>query len=62
MDYPLSGFANHGVSEAIYLNDPDKNGVELYWDKPREEWPIDDNGSIMMYTKTLDIENLLAEL
>lgn len=61
-DYPFTGFADHGVSEALYLNDPDKNGVELYWDKPREEWPTNEDGSIVMYTKALDITALLNEL
>ncbi len=49
------------MSEAIYLNDPDKNGVELYWDRPREEWPLKADGSIEMYTIALDLEDLLKE-
>ncbi len=57
--YPLTGAADHGVSEAVYLNDPDRNGVELYWDKPKEEWPFDEKGSIKMMTEQLDLENLL---
>lgn len=57
--YPLTGASNHGVSEAIYLDDPDQNGVELYWDKPREEWPVDANGNLLMVTEALDMENLL---
>lgn len=61
-DYPFTGFADHGVSEALYLNDPDNNGVELYWDKPREQWPSNEDGSIVMYTKALDISDLLKEL
>ena len=61
-DYPFTGFADHGVSEALYLDDPDGNGVELYWDKPRDSWPIDEEGKLQMYTKTLDLNNLLAEL
>jgi catechol 2,3-dioxygenase len=61
-DYPLSGAADHGVSEALYLEDPDKNGVELYWDKPRELWPSTAEGKIEMYTKYLDLNNLLDEL
>ncbi len=61
-NYPFTGFADHGVSEALYLNDPDENGVELYWDKPREQWPIDENGNINMYTKELNLDSLLAEL
>lgn len=60
--YPLSGAADHGVSEALYLDDPDQNGVELYWDKPREHWPLLPDGSIEMYTRQLDLDGLLAEL
>src|SRR5690242_18101353 len=56
----ITGASDHGVSEAIYLDDPDGNGVELYWDRPREEWPVDANGNITMFTKRLDIEGLLA--
>lgn len=61
-NYPFTGFADHGVSEALYLNDPDENGVELYWDKPKEQWPKNADGSLMMYTMQLDIANLLTEL
>ena len=61
-NYPFTGFADHGVSEALYLNDPDGNGVELYWDKPKEQWPQKADGSLEMYTKHLDIESLLTEL
>jgi catechol 2,3-dioxygenase len=61
-DYPLTGAADHGVSEALYLNDPDQNGVELYWDRPREQWPQKSDGSIDMYTQSLDLNNLLKEL
>jgi len=60
--YPLTGFADHGVSEAIYLDDPDGNGVELYWDKPKEQWTYDAEGNLQMGTEQLDVENLLAEL
>ncbi|HEX8270439.1 MAG TPA: VOC family protein [Flavobacterium sp.] len=60
--YGLSGAADHGVSEALYLNDPDGNGVELYWDKLKEEWPSKQDGSLEMYTRQLDIVNLLSEL
>jgi catechol 2,3-dioxygenase len=60
--YPFTGFADHGVSEALYLDDPDQNGVELYWDRPREEWPKNPYGSLTMFTKSLDLQNLLAEL
>jgi len=58
--YPLTGASDHGVSEAIYLDDPDQNGVELYWDKPRNEWPQKPDGSIEMYTRRLDVDNLLT--
>ena len=60
--YPLTGASDHGVSEAIYLDDPDMNGVELYWDKPKEQWPTKADGSLEMYTKHLHIESLLNEL
>ena len=58
--YPLTGSADHGVSEAIYLDDPDKNGVELYWDKPIDEWPKDEKGNLQMITEALDLEALLS--
>ena len=61
-NYPLTGTADHGVSEAIYLNDPDENGVELYWDKPKEQWPFDKDCNLQMVTDALDIKSLLAEL
>src|SRR5258706_9162233 len=57
--YPLTGASDHGVSETIYLDDPDKNGVELYWDKPKEQWPRDPDGNLEMLTGALDIEDLL---
>jgi catechol 2,3-dioxygenase len=57
--YPLTGASDHGVSEAIYLDDPDKNGVELYWDKPKEKWPRDADGNLVMQTERLDIDDLL---
>jgi len=60
--YPISGASDHGVSEAIYLNDPDQNGVELYCDRPKEEWPLNDDGSLDMFTKPLDLNGLLKEL
>lgn len=60
--YPLTGAADHGVSEAIYLDDPDGNGVELYWDRPQEKWPVDKEGNIEMYTRPLDLNSLLLEL
>src|SRR5262245_37207061 len=58
-NYPLTGASDHGVSEAIYLDDPDRNGVELYWDKPKEQWPLDEKGNIEMMTKPLDLNELL---
>lgn len=57
-DYPLTGASDHGVSLAIYLNDPDGNGVELYWDKPKEEWPIK-NGNLEMISDPIDWDDLL---
>jgi len=59
---PLDGSADHGVSEAIYLRDPDENGVELYRDRPREEWPRTADGGLAMFTRRLDLENLLGEV
>ena len=56
---PLSGASDHGVSEALYLRDPDDNGVELYWDRPREQWPYDEDGNLAMVTLPLDLEDLL---
>jgi catechol 2,3-dioxygenase len=59
---PLTGASDHGVSEAIYLRDPDENGVELYFDRPKDEWPrATDGGGVAMYTAPLDLEALLAE-
>ena len=55
----LEGAADHGVSEAIYLRDPDDNGVELYWDRPREQWPRTSDGGIAMFTRSLDLSALL---
>jgi len=60
-EYPLTGSADHGVSEAIYLDDPDGNGVELYVDRPRSEWKVDNDGKVEMITAPLDIEDLLKE-
>lgn len=59
MRYPFHGFSDHGVSEALYLADPDGNGLELYTDRPRDEWPYDENGSIAMVTQRLDTKALL---
>jgi len=58
---PLEGASDHGVSEALYLRDPDGNGVELYWDRPREQWPHDANGGLAMFTQALDLDALLKE-
>ena len=57
----LDGASDHGVSEALYLRDPDGNGVELYWDRPREEWPRDAEGNLRMVTERLNLQSLLAE-
>ena len=57
----LDGASDHGVSEALYLNDPDQNGLELYWDRPEEQWPRDRYGNIQMVTETLDIWELMRE-
>jgi catechol 2,3-dioxygenase len=57
----LDGAADHGVSEALYLRDPDDNGVELYWDRPEAEWPRDAAGGLAMYTRPLDLQGLLGE-
>ncbi len=61
-DIPLEGASDHGVSEALYLRDPDDNGVELYWDRPQELWPRTADGTLAMFTRQLDLTNLLAEL
>jgi catechol 2,3-dioxygenase len=58
---PLEGAADHGVSEALYLHDPDGNGVELYWDRPAAEWPVAPGGGLAMFTRPLDLAGLLAE-
>jgi catechol 2,3-dioxygenase len=60
--YSLTGASDHGVSEALYLNDPDGNGVELYWDRPKELWPKKANGSLDMFTNILDLDGLLKEI
>ena len=57
----LEGASDHGVSEAIYLRDPDENGVELYWDRPKEQWPRSPDGGVAMFTHPLDLDSLLAE-
>ena len=59
---PLDGAADHGVSEALYLRDPDDNGIELYRDRPKDQWPRSPEGGIAMYSKPLDVEALLREL
>jgi catechol 2,3-dioxygenase len=58
---PLEGASDHGVSEALYLRDPDDNGVELYWDRPQEQWPRTADGELAMFTHRLDLKNLLRE-
>lgn len=62
LNYPIAGASDHGVSESIYLTDPDGNGVELYTDRELEDWPIDSEGHLEMTTKHLDLLGLLAEL
>ena len=57
----LDGASDHGVSEALYLRDPDDNGVELYWDRPRDQWPLAADGSLAMFTRPLDLKALLNE-
>lgn len=57
----LDGAADHGVSEALYLRDPDENGVELYWDRPQEQWPLTPAGELAMFTHPLDLGDLLSE-
>ncbi len=59
---PLDGASDHGVSEALYLRDPDENGVELYWDRPAEQWPRTPDGQLAMHTGRLDLNGLLREL
>ena len=59
---PIDGASDHGVSEAIYLRDPDENGIELYWDKPKELWPFTSNGELAMRTDALDLAHLLKEV
>ena len=58
---PLDGAADHGVSEALYLRDPDQNGLELYWDRPRPAWPRSPDGELAMFTRRLDLASLRAE-
>jgi catechol 2,3-dioxygenase len=58
---PIEGASDHGVSEALYLRDPDGNGVELYWDRPRESWPRTPDGDVAMFTHSLDLDALLKE-
>ena len=58
----LDGASDHGVSEALYLRDPDENGVELYWDRPAAQWPRTPEGALAMFTRRLDLDGLLAEL
>jgi catechol 2,3-dioxygenase len=57
---PLEGASDHGVSEALYLRDPDGNGVELYWDRPQKEWPRTPDGDLAMYTRPLDLDSFIG--
>ena len=59
--WTIDGASDHGVSQALYLHDPDNNGIELYWDRPRDQWPYLDNGDIAMVTEPLDVDALLKE-
>ncbi|MFL5808551.1 MAG: glyoxalase, partial [Flavisolibacter sp.] len=61
-NYPFTGASDHGVSEAVYMNDPDVNGVELYWDRPKGQWPLDESGNLIMITEPLDLNDLFSEL
>ncbi len=61
-EWPIDGASDHGVSEAIYLRDPDGNGMEIYHDRPRDEWPTNANGELAMVTEPIDFESLLGEL
>ena len=61
-EIPLDGASDHGVSEALYLRDPDDNGVELYWDRPQEAWPRTPQGGLAMFTRRLDLGGLLREV
>ncbi|MGH6906443.1 MAG: VOC family protein [Aestuariivirga sp.] len=58
---PLDGASDHGVSEALYLRDPDQNGIELYWDRPQSEWPRHADGSLAMFTRRLDLDDLIKQ-
>lgn len=62
VNYKLEGASDHGVSESVYLHDPDGNGIELYCDKPAEQWPVDEEGHLMMTTKAFNLIDLLSEL
>lgn len=59
--YPISGASDHGVSHAVYLADPDGNGIELYWDRSKEEWPKNEQGELAMTTQYLDINELVLD-
>ncbi len=61
-NWPIDGAADHGVSEAIYFRDPDENGIEIYRDRPRDQWPLDGNGALTMYSRALDFDSLMKEL
>jgi catechol 2,3-dioxygenase len=61
-NYHITGAADHGVSIALYLNDPDNNGIELYWDRPQTHWLYNPDGTIVMFSDPLDLNNLLKEL
>ena len=60
-EIPLDGASDHGVSEALYLRDPDDNGMELYWDRPKDAWPRGPDGELAMFSRPLDLDDLLRE-
>jgi catechol 2,3-dioxygenase len=60
-NWPIQGISDHGTHQALYLEDPDGNGLELYWDRPQLEWPIDESGELKMTNKTFDLDELLKE-
>lgn len=60
--WPVDGAADHGVSESLYLRDPDDNGIEIYRDRPKSEWPHDDSGKLVMFTRPLDLDGLMLEI
>lgn len=62
VNYPIEGASDHGISESVYVLDPDGNAIELYWDRPAHEWPVDSEGHLLMETKPFDLLGILSEL